>query len=159
MENGYIMTAGGSCANDAYTATISSGTFKLSDTKRFTYDTSRHDQPLVEANYANGEKIMIFKALGINEEDIKTEKIWIEEERVYCISVKGEYTFRDKLDFSGDADKTLYESKLDVRETVDPHNHMAVEYELKNGLLVLYFRSPSGYKDYKKSFDFRKLGE
>lgn len=122
------------------------------ETKVSSYDISRHDEPIAEMKYADGTKVLIFKALGIVVDDCKVRKIWLQKERRYCISIKGEYKFKDHLDFE-DEEKVLYESKLDVREVIDPKEYQLVHYEIRNGLLYLYFY----YDNEKSDFEFSKF--
>ena len=108
------------------------------ETKVSSYDISRNDEPVAEMKYADGTKVLIFKALGIPVRDYVFDKIWIEEEKVYCISITGEYKYVSSLDFYRD-EKVLYETKLDVREIVDPKKYQEIKYEVKDGLLFIYF--------------------
>lgn len=122
------------------------------ETKVSSYDISRHDQPIADMTFADGSKVLIFKALGITEGDCNIQEIWLQKERKHCISIEGEYKFRDHLDFENKV-KVLYESRLDVREVVDPKEYQIVHYEIKHGLLYLYFY----YDDEKHDFEFGKF--
>lgn len=118
------------------------------ETKVSSYDISRHDKPVVEMKYADGTKVLIFKAPGIPLRDYVFDKIWIEEEKVYCISIIGEYKYINSLDFKRN-EKVLYETKLDVRETVNPKEYQEIKYEVKDGLLFLYFLHDDKNKEFK----------
>lgn len=118
------------------------------ETKVSSYDISRHDKPVVEMKYTDGTKVLIFKAPGIPLRDYVFDKIWIEEEKVYCISITGEYKYINSLDFKRD-EKVLYETKLDVREIVDPKKYQEIKYEVKDGLLFLYFLHDDKNKEFK----------
>lgn len=86
--------------NLSYTYDTRNMTLTVSnETKVSSYDISRHDEPIAEMKYADGTKVLIFKALGIVVDDCKVRKIWLQKERRYCISIKGEYKFKDHLDF------------------------------------------------------------
>lgn len=118
------------------------------ETKVSSYDISRHDQPIAEFKHADGTKVLIFKALGIPLRDYVFDKIWIEEEKVYCISITGEYKYINSLDFKRDV-KVLYETKLDVREIVNPKKYQEIKYEVKDGLLFLYLLHDDKNKEFK----------
>lgn len=118
------------------------------ETKVSSYDISRNDEPVAEMKYADGTKVLIFKALGIPVRDYVFDKIWIEEEKVYCISITGEYKYVSSLDFYRD-EKVLYETKLDVREIVDPKKYQEIKYEVKDGLLFIYFLHNDKNEDVK----------
>lgn len=121
---------------------------QVNETKVSSYDISRHDEPVAEMKYADGTKVLIFKAPGIPLRDYVFDKIWIEEEKVYCISIIGEYKYINSLDFKRD-EKVLYETKLDVRETVNPKEYQEIKYEVKDGLLFLYFLHNDKNKEFK----------
>ena len=63
------------------------------ETKVSSYDISRHDQPIADMTFADGSKVLIFKALGITEGDCNIQEIWLQKERKHCISIEGEYKF------------------------------------------------------------------
>lgn len=121
---------------------------QTNETKVSSYDISRHDQPIADMTFADGSKVLIFKALGIPLRNYVFDKIWIEKERVYCISIIGEYKYINSLDFKRD-EEILYETKLDVREIVDPKKYQEIKYEVKDGLLFLYFLHDDKNKEFK----------